>query len=82
MNTTLHPPLYKCVLVFFDDILIYSPMLEAHIEHLRQVFELLSADQWKVKFSKCQFAKQSISYLGHVVGANGMSTDPEKIKSI
>jgi hypothetical protein len=57
-------------------------MLEAHIEHLRQVFELLSADQWKVKFSKCQFAKQSISYLGHVVGANGMSTDPEKIKSI
>lgn len=82
MNTTLHPLLRKCVLVFFDDILIYSPTPEAHIDHLHQVFNLLAADQWKVKLSKRQFAKQSISYLGHIVSSSGVSTDPEKIRSI
>lgn len=82
MNTTLQPLLQKCVLVFFDDILVYSPTLESHVEHLRQVFNLLAADQWKVKFSKCQFAKQSISYLGHIVSNRGVSTDPGKIESV
>jgi hypothetical protein len=46
------------------------------------VFELLAADQWKVKFSKCQFTKQSISYLGHIVSSTGVSTDPGKIEMI
>jgi hypothetical protein len=46
------------------------------------VFPLLVVDQWKVKFSKCQFAKQSISYLGHIVGNSGVSTDPTKIQSV
>lgn len=71
MNSTLKPLLCKCALVFFDDILVYSYTLEEHIDHLRQVFELLAADQWKVKFSKCQFAKQAISYLGHIVSSTG-----------
>lgn len=44
MNSTLHPLLRKCVLVFFDDILVYRPTLDAHIAHLRQVFQLLAAD--------------------------------------
>jgi hypothetical protein len=82
MNTTLRPLLRKCVIVFFDDILVYSPDLETHLQHLRQVFELLSADQWQVKLSKCRFAQQSLSYLGHVLGAGGVSTDPGKIDSI
>lgn len=56
MNTTLRPLLRKCVIVFFDDILIYSLDLKTHLRHLRQVFELLSADQWQVKLSKCRFA--------------------------
>ena len=82
MNTTLHPLLCRCALVFFDDILVYSHTLEDHIQHLRQVFTLLARDQWKVKISKCRFAQQSISYLGHIVSHNGMSTDPSKIESI
>jgi hypothetical protein len=82
MNSTLHSLLWKCVLVFFDDILIYSSTYEEHIRHLAQVFELLSKDQWLVKLSKCKCAQQSIVYLEHVVGAQGVSTDPTKIEAV
>ena len=56
MNTTLKPLLRICVIVFFDDILVYSPTFEQHIHDLCKVFELLSRDQWLVKLSKCRFA--------------------------
>lgn len=56
MNDTLSPVLRKCALVFFDDIHIYSPDLPTHLTHLRQVLQLLSNHQWKVKLSKCAFA--------------------------
>lgn len=56
MNTTLHPCLRKFVLVFFDDILVYSRGFEDHLVHLHCVFELLSKGQWKLKLSKCSFA--------------------------
>jgi hypothetical protein len=82
MNTVLRPLLRICVLVFFDNILIYSKTLSEHLTHLRQVLELLSAGQWRLKLSKCQFAKQNISYLGHVIGAAGVSTDPSKIEAV
>eukprot|EP00267_Zea_mays_P041848 XP_020393779.1 uncharacterized protein LOC103628713 [Zea mays] len=82
MNHTLAPLLRKCALVFFDDILVYSASLAEHISHLEQVFDLLSADAWKVKFSKCKFAQQQVSYLGHVVSSKGVSTDPVKIEAI
>ena len=57
MNITLGPLLRKCVLVFFDDILIFSRTLEEHIEHVRLVLQLLQRDRWQVKFSKCVFAQ-------------------------
>lgn len=82
MNMVLHPLLRKCVLVFFDDILIYSKTLSEHVVHLKQVLELLSTGQWRPKLSKCQFAQQSISYLGHVIGTAGVSTDPSKIEVV
>jgi len=82
MNVTLKPLLRKCVLVFFDDILIYSKNLEEHVEHIRQVFHLLAKDNWLLKRSKCQFARQSIAYLGHVINAERVATDPSKIQSI
>jgi hypothetical protein len=56
MNTTLAPSLRKFVIVFFDDILVYSRTFKEHIEHLTQVFQWLAKDQWKVKLSKCKFA--------------------------
>ena len=67
---------------FFDDILVYNASYEDHIKHLAQVFELLSKDQWLVKLSKCHFAQQSINYLGHVVSAQGVSTDPSKVATV
>jgi len=82
MNSTLAPGLRKFVIVFFDDILVYNKTKEDHLIHLQQVFQWLSQDQWKLKFSKCKFAQQSISYLGHVISVVGISTDPSKIKAI
>jgi hypothetical protein len=82
MNTTVHPLLRKCVIIFFDDILVFSSSFEDHLVHLQQVLELLTRDQWQVKLSKCQFVRQSIAYLGHVISATGVATDPEKVQSI
>jgi hypothetical protein len=70
MNCTLSPRLRKFVLVFFYDILVYSTSFEEHLLHLQQVFHWLQQDHWHLKFSKCKFAQQSISYLGHVVSAS------------
>lgn len=82
MNHTLAPLLRKCVLVFFDDILIYSATLTDHVRHLQQVFELLDRAQWKVKMSKCSFAQNKVSYLGHVVSSQGVATDPTKVQAV
>lgn len=67
MNTALKPLLRRCAIVFFNDILVYSPILEAHVEHLRQVLALLARDQWHIKLSKCYFIENQISYLGHTI---------------
>ena len=82
MNSTLYSLLRRCALVFFDDILIYSKTFAEHLVHLRQVLTLLAQDKWQVKLSKCRFAQQQISYLGHVVSAAGVATDPSKIQSV
>jgi hypothetical protein len=82
MNTTLHPLLRKCVLAFFDDILVYSQNLEEHLVHLKQVLQLLAKDKWHVKLSKCSFAQRKISYLGHVISEAGVGTDNGKIEAI
>jgi hypothetical protein len=81
MNDTLKSVLRKCVLVFFDDILIYSQTFEDHVHHLQQVLQLLLRDQWKV-LSKCELAQNQIAYLGHIISANGVATDPAKITAI
>lgn len=82
MNSTLAPYLRQFVLVFFDDILIYSLTFEAHLQHIRLVLELLAKDQWKLKLSKCSFAQRQISYLGHTISEAGVGTDPSKIIAI
>ncbi|XP_020186159.1 uncharacterized protein [Aegilops tauschii subsp. strangulata] len=80
--TTLKPVNTKCVLMFFDDILIFSHTLDEHKEHLRQVLALLRRDQWKVKLSKCAFGQQQLVYLGHVISSKGVATEPSKVKSV
>lgn len=82
MNSTLKPLLRRCAIVFFDDILVYSITFEEHVTYLRQVLELLEKDHWHIKLSKCKFARNEISYLGHVVSAQGVATDPSKIEAV
>ena len=82
MNNVMHKYLDKFVVVFFNDILIYSKTKEEHKEHLKIVLQELREHQLFTKFSKCDFIKDKIQYLGHVVTKEGISVDPEKIKAI
>uniref|UniRef100_A0A0A9CBD2 Reverse transcriptase domain-containing protein n=1 Tax=Arundo donax TaxID=35708 RepID=A0A0A9CBD2_ARUDO len=76
MNDILGPFLRKFVLVFLDDILIYSPTLETHLFHLKQMLEQLRAHKFFLKKSKCSFAQNSLEYLGHIISDQGVATDP------
>lgn len=82
MNTTLAPLLCKCVIVFFDDILIYSASWDDHLVHLQQVLSLLQQDSWFVKLSKCSFARREIKYLGHIISEKGVATDSAKVEAV
>lgn len=82
MNTVFASLLRKGVLVFMDDILIYSSTLEEHRVLLRKVLEILRKHQFFAKLSKCSFAQQTIEYLGHCISAQGVATEPSKIKAV
>lgn len=82
MNTIFSSLLCKCVLVFVDDILIYSSTLNAHLDHLQQVFKILDEHQLQLKQSECSFGQQQLEYLGHIISAQGVDTDPKKIEAV
>ncbi|KAM3402087.1 hypothetical protein ACQJBY_006188 [Aegilops geniculata] len=82
MNKIFGPYLRKFVLVFFDDILIFSHTLEEHQEHIRIVLQILKEHQLFVNRSKCVFAVPQVSYLGHIISGEGVSTDPAKISAV
>ncbi|XP_019158324.1 PREDICTED: uncharacterized protein LOC109155049 [Ipomoea nil] len=82
MNHVFKPLIRKTVLVFFNDILIYSPSLDSHWRHLREVLEIMRSNKLLAKFSKCSFAKREVEYLGHVISEKGMQTDPEKLSAV
>ncbi|CAJ2641599.1 unnamed protein product [Trifolium pratense] len=82
MNTVFQQYLCQFVIVFFDDILVYSKTLEEHLHHLELVFNCLLENKFFLKDSKCTFAQESISYLGHIVSAKGVGPDPEKIQAM
>ena len=82
MNQILQPFLRKFVLVFLDDILIFSATMEDHKHHLQQVLAKLRKHKLFLKESKCSFAQSRLEYLGHIISAEGVSTDPNKISAM
>jgi hypothetical protein len=82
MNELFQEHLRRFVIVFFDDILVYSKTLEDHLVHLDIVFTCLVQNQFFLKQSKCILGQNSISYLGHIVSPEGVGPDPEKIKAM
>ncbi|KAG8490789.1 hypothetical protein CXB51_014001 [Gossypium anomalum] len=82
MNRIFRPYLDRFVVVFIDDILVYSRNETEHAEHLRLVLRILRDKQLYAKFSKCEFWLREVSFLGHVVSASGIRVDPSKITAI
>jgi hypothetical protein len=82
MNSIFNQYLDKFMVVFIDDILVYSKTEEEHDEHLSIVLQALRKHKLYAKFDKCDFYQKEIQYLGHVISAEGIAIDPEKTKAI
>ena len=82
MNSIFHDMINRCVLVYLDDILVYSRSLDEHVEHVRVVFERLSQHDLRVQRKKCSFGTTQLEFLGHIVSSEGIRTDPRKVAPI
>jgi hypothetical protein len=82
MNELFRPHLRKFILVFFDDILVYSKSWEEHLMHLQTVLNILSTNSLFAKAEKCCFGVLQVDYLGHQISAQGVSVDPKKIQAV
>ena len=82
MNSVFTPKLDKFVVVFIDDILVYSENEENHIEHLRVVLTRLREHKLYAKFSKCEFWLCEVPFLGHVLSDGGIMVDPTKVQEV
>ncbi|KAD4180155.1 hypothetical protein E3N88_28746 [Mikania micrantha] len=82
MNDLFRPYLRRFILVFFDDILVYSPSLAQHIENLTITLELLEKNQFYAKLSKCCFGQTKVSFLGHIVSSAGVQVDQDKVAAV
>jgi hypothetical protein len=82
MNSIFMPELDKFVVVFIDDILVYSKSTEDHEEHLRVVLQQLRDHQLYAKFSKCEFWINEVPFLGHVISSEGIAVDPNKVRDV
>jgi hypothetical protein len=82
MNSVIIRELDKFVVIFIDDILIYSKNEEEHAEHLRIVLSRLREHKLYAKFSKCEFWLKKVPFLGHVLSGEGISVDPTKVQEV
>jgi hypothetical protein len=82
MNSIFMPELDKFVVVFIDDILVYSKSTEEHEEHLRVVLQRLRDHQLYAKFNKCEFWINEVPFLGHVISSEGIAVDPSKVRDV
>lgn len=82
MNELFRPHLRKFILVFFDDILVYSKTWLEHLSHLRTVLGILLTNQLFAKKTKCRFGVTAIDYLGHIISINGVQVDPAKTQAV
>jgi hypothetical protein len=82
MNKVFMEYLDKFIIVFIDDILIFSKIEEEHKKHLRMVLEKLRSNQLYAKFSKCEFWSTEVAFPRHVISAGGVSVDPSKVKDM
>ncbi|KAJ9562551.1 hypothetical protein OSB04_007711 [Centaurea solstitialis] len=82
MNSVFKPYLRRFVLVFFDDILVYSKSWSEHLQHLQSVLQLLRKNSLFARLSKCTFGSDQVDYLGYVISGNGVKADPKKIEDM
>ncbi|KAK4387983.1 Transposon Tf2-11 polyprotein [Sesamum angolense] len=82
MNDHFRPFLDLFVLVFFDDIFVYSKDWNSYLLHLREVLQVLSHHKFFIKISKCSFGVSSVKYLGHIISPTGLSVDPSKLQAM
>jgi hypothetical protein len=82
MNKVFMEYLDKFMVVFINDILIFSKNEEEHDEHLHLVLQMLRENQLYAKLSKCEFWLKEVSFLGHIISEGGISVDPSKVKSV
>jgi RNase H-like domain found in reverse transcriptase/Reverse transcriptase (RNA-dependent DNA polymerase) len=82
MNDIFHDLLDDYIIVYIDDILIYSKMMESHYQHVEEVLKRLRQHRLYAKRSKCEFGVTQLSFLGHIVSAAGLQVDPSKVDTI
>lgn len=82
MNRLFHTYLDRFVVVFIDDILIYSKSVEEHVEHLRVILKVLKKKKLYTKLSKCEFWLKEVNFLGHVILGGGIIVDPSMVDAV
>ena len=82
MIKVLSSYLYDFVIVYLDDIIIFSQTIEEHLQHMRKVLEALKQARLKLKLEKCKFTKKQLKYLGFIVGKFGIKPDLKKVRTI
>jgi hypothetical protein len=82
MNDVLRSFIRKFVLVFFDNILVFSRSWSKHLQHVKQVFQALRAHKLSLKKTKCSFGEEKVVYFSHIISAAGVAMDPTKVEAV